>query len=423
MRFCLGVRQLLRITSKTARGTVPSAEELSSEYRLAMVCRASASEVTLFHAGSNAGTVYRTTEFRARYAGTIILLAPQAKRAQDPDSSATRKLSFCFRWFLPELGPWGGSVRALVEVAAALFRTAPDRCECRPPARGGKHPGVHIQCGMHVTARRREQVDERMNSPRVASVSAAYASIAMAFLCPVSALCADVRPPPDVSCGIHSPGQTYSAQEIDAMLDRPTDFKHLLRNLKLAMDKDLLLQPGFYTDANLLKFFNGTRVTWSTPSPHMKNMTWRRFEVVADRRVLPGTTVDLLRSCDLRPAFTGASGLVPAHIATIAVVDIPVGDVPGFTVDVVRSVFGDNGSSFVDSGAGTDGGRYVPTSKGSLTYDDGVKERSAKSNVERSSVKFFVKLDSPTALAGGARSWEIDHDNQIKSIHMWSRER
>ena len=152
------------------------------------------------------------------------------------------------------------------------------------------------------------------------------------------------------------------------MFDRPLDIQHLLRNIKLAMDKDLLLQPGFFTDANLLKFFNGTRMKWSTPSPHMEGMTWRRFEVTTDRRVFPKVTVELLRSCELIPAYTSASGAVPARITAVASVDLPVDDVPA-------------------------------------------------------SVKFFVKLDSPAALAAGARSREIGQDNQIKSIHLWSRER
>ena len=257
------------------------------------------------------------------------------------------------------------------------------------------------------------------------SGSKTWASLMLAFLCwcSLGAFGAEVRPPRDVSCGIHSPGQTYSAQEISAMFDRPVDVKQLLRNVKLAMDKDLLLQPGFYTDENLLKFFNGTRVTRSTRNPQTKNNTWRNFEVTTDHQSFPGTTVELLRSCQLKPGFTSASGSVPDHIAAGAVVDIPMEDVPTFTVDVVRSVFGSKGSSSVDFGENTDGGHHTPTSKGTLTYGDGAKERSAQSDVERSSVTFFIKLDSPAALAGGARSWEIVHDNQIKSIHLWSRER
>jgi ATP-binding cassette, subfamily B, bacterial HlyB/CyaB len=80
-----------------------SAVKHSPMYRLAMLCRASVSEVALFHAGSNTGTVYPAHDFLAQYAGTVVLLAPQSKRAQDPDSSAARPRAFGFRWFLPEL--------------------------------------------------------------------------------------------------------------------------------------------------------------------------------------------------------------------------------------------------------------------------------------------------------------------------------
>lgn len=129
----------------------------------------------------------------------------------------------------------------------------------------------------------------------------------------------------------------------------------------------------------------------------------------------------LLRNIKL--AYTSASGAVPARITAVASVDLPVDDVPGFTVDTVRSVFGTESFHTMDFGERTDGGRDTPTSKGSLTYEDSAKERRAQSDVERSSVKFFVKLDSPAALAAGARSREIGQDNQIKSIHLWSRER
>ena len=185
------------------------------------------------------------------------------------------------------------------------------------------------------------------------------------------------------------------------MFDRPKDIEHLLRNLKLAMVKDLLLQPGFYSDENLLKFFNGAQVTWSTPTPHMNNMTWKLFKVAIDRNVFPEMTVELLRSCKLTPAYASSSGPVPARISAAASVEIPVDAVPGFTVNVVRSVLGAESTTAIDNGQGTDGGHYTPESKGSLVYEDTAKETYAQSQIERSSITFFVKLDSPAALAAG----------------------
>lgn len=78
-------------------------EDSSPVYRLALLCRSSATEVALFHAGSNTGIVYSVNEFATQYAGTVILLAPQSKRAQDADTSAARGAVFGFRWFVPEL--------------------------------------------------------------------------------------------------------------------------------------------------------------------------------------------------------------------------------------------------------------------------------------------------------------------------------
>jgi hypothetical protein len=52
----------------------------------------------------------------------------------------------------------------------------------------------------------------------------------------------------------------YSEQEIGAMFDRPTSVEQLARNLKIAAERDLLWQPAFAADANLMKFFNGSAV-------------------------------------------------------------------------------------------------------------------------------------------------------------------
>jgi hypothetical protein len=202
-----------------------------------------------------------------------------------------------------------------------------------------------------------------------------------------------VEPPKDVSCGIHSPSQTYSAQEIDTMFDRPRDLEHLLRNLKVAMDKDLFVQAGFYTDANLMKLFNGTHVTWSTPSGQGQDNTWRLFKVTTDPGVFPGMTVELLRSCRLEPAYTSASGAIPAHVRAGGSVTVRVESVPGFTVDGVRRAFGTETQNLMESDAGPHG-RYDRTIKGSLNY-----ERRAHADIERNSSQFVIKIDSLSALA------------------------
>lgn len=60
------------------------------------------------------------------------------------------------------------------------------------------------------------------------------------------------------------PMRVYSAADISMLYSRPRTLAELLRNLKLALDLNLLLQPAFYSDANLLKFFDGASVTRTT---------------------------------------------------------------------------------------------------------------------------------------------------------------
>jgi len=55
-----------------------------------------------------------------------------------------------------------------------------------------------------------------------------------------------------------------SVSQLEAMFNRPANAPDLLHNLKLAFDRDWLLQPSFYDDAILLKFFDGQRVVGFT---------------------------------------------------------------------------------------------------------------------------------------------------------------
>jgi hypothetical protein len=52
-----------------------------------------------------------------------------------------------------------------------------------------------------------------------------------------------------------------SAAEILAMFDRPMNVADLVRNLKLAFDGDLMLQPAFFERESLVKFFNAVTVS------------------------------------------------------------------------------------------------------------------------------------------------------------------
>ena len=51
-------------------------------------------------------------------------------------------------------------------------------------------------------------------------------------------------------------------KELMKMIKKPTSPKELLKNLKFAIENELLVRDDFYTDENLKKLFGGNRVKW-----------------------------------------------------------------------------------------------------------------------------------------------------------------
>lgn len=67
------------------------------------------------------------------------------------------------------------------------------------------------------------------------------------------------------SCAEMAHPNGYSTADLDAMFERPKSIQQLLQNLKLASERDLLLQPQFYDELTAQKFSAGAKVTRSTP--------------------------------------------------------------------------------------------------------------------------------------------------------------
>jgi hypothetical protein len=57
-------------------------------------------------------------------------------------------------------------------------------------------------------------------------------------------------------------GRTVLAREIADMFPRPLSVDQLLRNLKLAVDADLAVQPHFFDEPVILKFLGASSVKW-----------------------------------------------------------------------------------------------------------------------------------------------------------------
>lgn len=195
-----------------------------------------------------------------------------------------------------------------------------------------------------------------------------------------------------------SSGHNYSVTEIERMFRRPKSTEDLLRNMKLAFDRSLLVQSVFFDPAVLKEFFGGTAVTDSESGKI----------VVLDDHVFPGMTVRVHQN-----------GPISNYI------EVATGPMVTISVGVVKSIFGAGYKEQLDTGWDTDGHSHVPTTKGHLGYfehlgADGfsLKSRSAqfiagKDLVERPRC---IPADQPGSHCG------LEDDSVIESISLsvWS---
>ena len=110
-----------------------------------------------------------------------------------------------------------------------------------------------------------------------------------------------------------SSGHNYSVTEIERMFRRPKSTEDLLRNMKLAFDRSLLVQSVFFDPAVLKEFFGGTAVTDSESGKL----------VVLDDHVFPGMTVRVHQN-----------GPISNYI------EVATGPMVTISVGVVKSIFG-----------------------------------------------------------------------------------
>jgi len=229
------------------------------------------------------------------------------------------------------------------------------------------------------------------------------------------------------SCGSLGPSTDHTAiANIAAQIERPTNAAQLLQNLHLAYGKSWLLQPGFFDDATLLKFFAGVKVVWGRPQPiTTSDTTMRGMDVSMDSDVFQNATIHFVRRCWQEVKHEPAKGNVLDHLVHSGRVVLRVDNVPGFTVGVVRSVFGQETRYFNDLGITDHGPTFVPMDKGSLIYEDTGLETNATAALWRNRVSFTVKLVvTPTQLEDRLRQErKVSDTDSIQSIEIEQTER
>lgn len=230
--------------------------------------------------------------------------------------------------------------------------------------------------------------------------------------------------PPAFSAPPSAP-KKYSVAEIGALFERPTNALDLLKNLKLAMDKDLLLQQAFYNDANLIKFFSSTKVTWEKPdllgNSSDKRTNTVRAKVTVDSLIFPRMTVKLMHSYWKTSGFNTSNGEhVPAENYASGQIQLQVDAVPEFTLHKVRQVFGTN-AEYLDPHYSPHGDVQKTTDKGAFRYDTRGQSTGKHKTRGRSFQKettFSIKFRMPPDPAlPGARE-PITEDDALKDIEL-----
>ena len=194
------------------------------------------------------------------------------------------------------------------------------------------------------------------------------------------------------------PPPHYSAAEIGAMFDRPTNITQLLRNLKIAVDHDLLAQPEFATDENLLKFFNGSQVSRKAVQDFPGDRKFARHDITVSiaNEYFPQMSVHLQQGLFKHGGYDSPSGHVPVTVRHFGDLYVDIGALPDTTAGEVRAVFGKESVAQVGGDWASDGASAPRTSKGNLHYaysDPATDEfllRIAPN--ERKSARFVVAL-------------------------------
>jgi hypothetical protein len=128
-----------------------------------------------------------------------------------------------------------------------------------------------------------------------------------------------------------------SASELYAVVKKPTTPMELLKNIKFALDHELLLRDDFYTDENLMRFLGGSRVEWVDNRPGLRRVEVRNlgnlFEMSSSWPGM-GISAVLLTTDEKNRGYVEGGSRLKGRIGIY-----PLGD-SRMTIEAVESVFG-----------------------------------------------------------------------------------
>jgi hypothetical protein len=170
-----------------------------------------------------------------------------------------------------------------------------------------------------------------------------------------------------------------SAGDISALFDRPSNVAQLLYNLKVAIDRRLLVQPAFDNDVVLMKVFAGSAIERLPPNPVLLD---HALSIKIDDPHFPGMTVSLSL-----PESAGRDARVRMNVAAV----------PGFDLCAVRDVFGLNAQVIRDSGISAHGIVYDRHDKGSVHYNSAppwFANQPSHARPSDTQLSFAIKLEN-----------------------------
>ena len=159
------------------------------------------------------------------------------------------------------------------------------------------------------------------------------------------------------------PEDRYTVSDIQAMFESPQNIPQLLQNLKIAAERDLLLQPSFYDEARLSKFFHGSKVRIAKPPAYQSKGT-SAIEADISSDTFPKVVIEVSSNC--MKYDTSVGGTPTRNVDANGFVKITMVTGQFITLKDIRSVFGPTEPFEELRGRGAP---YPSTGKGSVTYE------------------------------------------------------
>src|SRR6185437_7236220 len=188
------------------------------------------------------------------------------------------------------------------------------------------------------------------------------------------------------------PKGSYAAADIQAMVASPQNITEFLRNLKVAADRGLLLQSAFYDEATLLKFFNGTKVTFTDSNASMDKLS-SGIEARLDVDIPPKLSITLASVCRVRK-YQANDGSAIRYVSTDGFLSILMGPGPLITLRDIRSALGREDHLYPDRGD-PDLPPYTTTDKGDVTYQNVHRAGIEDSRIQ---TRFYLKANGVSSI-------------------------